>query len=57
MFINALVFWFSIDCDIYMIHTSISVTNPTQYKPVALFSEDVIGLLNGQVTLQCVFSG
>ena len=40
-----------------VILTVMSVTNPTQYKPVALFSQDVKGLLNGQVTLQCVFSG
>lgn len=33
------------------------VTNPNSVKPKVLFSQDVKGLLGGEVELQCVFSG
>lgn len=40
-----------------VIMTVQKVTNPTQVKPKVLFSQDVKGLLGGEVELQCVFSG
>ncbi|XP_076082728.1 neuroglian-like [Mytilus galloprovincialis] len=40
-----------------VIMTVIKQTNPSSVKPLALYSQDVKGLLGGEVELQCVFSG
>ncbi|XP_063408326.1 neuroglian-like [Mytilus trossulus] len=40
-----------------VIMTVKKVTNPSHVKPKVLFSQDVTGLLGGEVELQCIFSG